>query len=491
MSTLTRAVALGFAYLTVLGALASCRRSEHAPATHDVPAAAADPRDVRCVERPEGCVLCDGRGTPPALLEPDEPPSSLCDPKDSGNCVDFCSRLAPECATPWRRGPSCLLRSEEEFRREIFRRDTADRPELVFQGRVTDEAGRRLEGASVRVWYQGTAIDDELSGKDGGFRARLRSTVNPYTIRVSHAGRATEMGEVKLDKATSALRLYHLAPEIVLKGRVTDSSGAPVARVDLRALRSAEDSMEVSATRTGEDGQFALTGLDSRKYVVMASKFGWIPSATRVSVAGPPVPQARIALHLVRTGVIRGSVVDEAGDPAATAMVVAMLSGGFGVANSPIVWTTASDGTFEQDRFGPGTYYLWARHGERLVYPPEKIDLAEGHLDVEVKLAVSHKGARVRGRVGSLSNQPLDGEARAVLVSRSPLAFPRKAVGDIDRGGTFVITGVLPGRYELSIRVGPRILPMISGPREVEVPIEEGASVELPDAIVVRPRPEE
>jgi kynurenine formamidase len=44
-------------------------------------------------------MLCEGRGPPPPLLDPDEVPSSLCDPKDPANCVEFCSRLAPECAT--------------------------------------------------------------------------------------------------------------------------------------------------------------------------------------------------------------------------------------------------------------------------------------------------------------------------------------------------------------------------------------------------------
>ena len=92
----------------------------------------------------------------PPLVDPDAVPASLCDPKDDGNCVDFCSRLAPECAVPWRTVPSCLLPSEQEFRREIFRRDTADRPEAHVQGRVTDEAGRRIEGAKISVWLQGT-----------------------------------------------------------------------------------------------------------------------------------------------------------------------------------------------------------------------------------------------------------------------------------------------------------------------------------------------
>src|SRR6185503_5842677 len=82
----------------------ACRRTRGKPAAPNVAAAAADSHNVRCVERPEGCVFCDGVGAPPPMLEPEEPPSSLCDPKDPGNCVDFCSLLAPECATSWFRG---------------------------------------------------------------------------------------------------------------------------------------------------------------------------------------------------------------------------------------------------------------------------------------------------------------------------------------------------------------------------------------------------
>ena len=477
--------------LSLLSGQGGCRRNQGVPATFDVPTTAVEARDIRCVERPEGCVLCDGRGSPPALLEPDEPPSSLCDPKDAANCVDFCSRLAPECATPWSRGPSCLLRSEEEFRSEIFRRDTADRPEVLLQGRVTDDAGRRLENARIRVWYQGTAIDDQISGKDGTFRVRLRSTTNPYSVRIAHIGHATEMGEVKVEKSATISRTFRLGVETLLKGRVVDVAGAPVPHALIRAMRSAEDPIEASSVQSGDDGQFVLPGLEARKYILMVSRFGWIPTSVRATVTTPPVPMGRISIRLIRTGVIRGSVVDGDGDALANAMVVAMLSGGFGVANSPIVWTTDAEGHFQQDRFGPGTYYLWARHGERLVYPPEKIELAEGHLDVEAELAVSHKGARVRGRVETSSGQAFDPETRAVLVGRSPLAFPRKAVADIDRSGGFSITGVLPGRYELSIRVGPRVLPIVSGPRDVEVPIEEGASVDLNEGIVVRPKPEE
>src|SRR4029079_8642610 len=105
--------------------------------------------------------------------------------------------------------------------------------------------------------------------------------------------------------------------------------------------------------------------------------------------------------------------------------------------------------------------------------------------DAETKLTVAHRGARVRGKVATSSGQLLTSDMRAVLVGRSPLAFPRKAVGDLDKSGAFTISAVLPGRYELSVRVGPRVLPITSGPREVEVPIEEGATVDLAETVVV------
>ena len=124
-----------------------CHRSNGLSTAPNASSTPLDARDVHCVERPEGCVFCEGRGPTSPLVDPDALPESLCDPKDPGTCVDFCTSLTPDCAVPWRSGPSCLLPSELEFRRELFRRDTADRPEAIVQGRVTDDSGHRVEGA--------------------------------------------------------------------------------------------------------------------------------------------------------------------------------------------------------------------------------------------------------------------------------------------------------------------------------------------------------
>jgi len=80
-------------------------------------------------------------------------------------------------------------------------------------------------------------------------------------------------------------------------------------------------------------------------------------------------------------------------------------------------------------------------------------------------------------------------DARALLISRSsPLAFPRPAVADLDDSdGKFTFAGILPGRYELSVRDGTRTLAIVAGPREVEIPIDADMTVPLKEIITVRP----
>jgi hypothetical protein len=479
------------AVLATAGALTfvgqGCRRSHERASTPNPSSVALDERDVRCVERPEGCVWCEGRGPIPPLLDPDAPPASLCDPKDPGECVDFCSRLTPECAVPWRTVPTCLLASEQEFRREIFRRDTADRPEVVVQGRVTDEAGRRVEGAKIGVSFQGTGILDEVSAKDGGYHLRLRAGPWTYAVRVSHPGLATEVAELRIEKAGNTVRNFRLAPESFIRGRVVSAKGEPIGGVTVHAVRGPDDLVPSGEATSGDDGAFAVGGLDARRYVLRASKFGWLPETLKWPIAAPA---ARVGFRLTRTGVIEGRVVDVDGEGQANATVVALLSAG-GAAASPIIWTTDGNGAFAQDRFQTGAYYLWARHGEMLVYPPLKIEIADDSLEANIELKLGHKGARVRGHIVTRGGRPLEPEARAVLFERSPLALPRKAVGEIDRDGKFAVGALLPGRYEISVRVGARILPILSGPREVEIPIDPGSTVDLPDTIVVRPQAEE
>jgi hypothetical protein len=471
-----------------IATVAGCHRSSGRSTAPNASSTPLDARDVHCVERPEGCVFCEGRGPTSPLVDPDALPESLCDPKDPGTCVDFCTSLTPDCAVPWRSGASCLLPSELEFRRELFRRDTADRPETIVAGRITDDSGHRVEGAKIGVWFQGTAIFEDATGKDGGFRVKLPAGPWSYTIRVSHAGLATELNELRIDRGGTLARNFHLTAESVVRGRVTDAAGNPVPAATVHALRNADDPIPASEAQTADDGTFSLGGLDAKRYTLRAAKFGWLPVTLKNPVT---VPGPRVTFKLTQTGVIRGRVLDADGDGQPGATVVALPSGGLAGAGSPVIWTCDTNGEFAQDRFQPGAYYVWARHGEMLLYPPEKIEITADALEAQLELKLSHRGARVRGSVGTRNGTSVDPDERAVLFGRSPLAMPRKAIGEIDHEGKFVVTGLLPGRYELSVRVGARVLSITSGPREVEVPIEPGVSVDLPEQILVRPQAEE
>jgi hypothetical protein len=487
-----------FATLLVTS-LVACPRSPSSPVAPDAGAVSATREGMICVEQPDGCVFCAGKDEHAPFLEADQSRPLLCNPKDDDDCVEFCSISTPACALPWSRPPRCLVDSEIEFRRALFNRLAADRPEVVLSGRVVDEAGKRIEGALVRVWLSRgpwpglVPLVEEVSGKDGVFRAPLRSGPWAYAVRISHPGHATHIVDRlpadRLERPPGGTpRTFRLGSEEGVRGRVVDlGSGQPVEGATVEAVRAPEDAIEVAETSTGEDGSFALGGLERARTFLRVSKFGWRP----LSVPAPVVaPVQKVSLKLVRATVIRGAVVDADGEPEPNATVVAVLSSAPGVPSPPIFWTTDGEGRFAQDHFTSGTYYLWARHGDMLAYPPNRIELAEKQ-EASVRVALSHKGARVVGQALPAGGGSFDGEVSVVLVSLSPLAFPRNPVAKVDRDGHFALTGVLPGRYRFGVRRGLRTMAVVKGTREVEIPIEPGGTVTLKEPLVLRPQADE
>jgi hypothetical protein len=474
--------------LALLCLLGACRRSPLPPAQRDAGPPTA--KDVLCWQQSHGCVSCVGREGESPFLEAEQSRPTVCDPREPDNCVEFCSALAPDCALPWVKSAPCVFDSELAFRRELFNRDAADRPEAVLSGRVTDEVGKRIEGALVRVWLswrnQLTHLHDGVSGRDGTFKVHLRTGPWSYVLRISHPALASEIVDrLTFEKpGAGGVRIFRLAPEQVIKGRVIDAeTGSNLAGATVVAVRSAEDTLQASEARTGDDGTFTLGGLEARRYFLRVSSFGWRPATLKNPVTAPA---SRITVKLEATNIIRGVVRDAHGEPVPNALVAAVFSGVPGAPTLPYTWITDADGRFAQDRFTAGIGYLWARRGDMFVYPPEKVELAQSQA-VDVTLSLRHKGARITGRVQPADGWRLGPDSRALLLSRSPLAFPRPAVGELDGQGTFVIVGVLPGRYEISIRDGGRPLGIVGGPHDVEVPVEPDTSVTLAEPVIVRP----
>jgi hypothetical protein len=485
------------AALTV-AAPAGCRRSPRPQLQPDASAPSNAGEPVICVEVPDGCVFCAGRDDRGPFLEPDQSRPLLCDPKDDESCVEFCSVVTPACALPWSATKGCLVDTELEFRQRVFNLRAADRPEGVLAGRVVDEAGRRIEGARVQVWVTWGAeaglvpLLEEATGKDGSFRLPVRTGPWSYSLRVSYPGRSTAIADripgERLDRMVPATpRVFRLPVEQSIRGRVVDlASGRGVSGVTVSVVRTPGDAILVAEATSGDDGSYALGGLEPRRYLLNASKFGWRPLAVGSAVAAPA---QRVMLKLVQGYVIRGEVVDAHDEAEPSATVAAVLASAPALPNPPIVWSTDAEGRFAEDRFVAGTYYLWARRGDMLAFPPSRIELSDSHV-VEVRMALSHRGSRVAGRV-ALEGTGARGEISVELVSRSPLSFPRPPVAKADAQGAFVLTGVLPGRYRLGVKTGIRSMAILRGPREVEVPIEPGSTVTLSEPVIARPRFEE
>ena len=487
-----RHLVLGVA-ATLLLAPPACKRSVRVSKARPADVTTASPRGVLCVEQPDACLYCVGREGEAVFLEASQSRPHVCDPKDPEECVEFCSNLAPACALPWTLGPHCVLDSDLAFHRAVFNRDTADRPEVILSGRVTDDTGHRLEGVHVEIWVargtQFTPLGDEISAKDGTFKLHLRNGPWTYALRLRRAGLASEivdrLAPDKLGPASAAsARVFRMSTESLARGRVVDAeTGAPVAGALLQAARAPEDALEVSEARSGADGTFVLGGLEARRYSLRVSKFGWKSVTTKNALTAPAT---RLVVKLSHGTVIRGVVQNADGSPEPNATVAAVLSDVPGAPTLPIFWTTDPEGSFAQDHFAAGTYYLWARRGDMLAYPPEKIELADKG-DVAVELRLDHKGARVTGQVVPRPGYRLSPGTRALLLGRSPsLGFPRPAVGALDQDGRFLVAGVLPGRYELSVREGTRTLTIAEGPRDVEVPIDPDTTVALKEPVVVR-----
>jgi hypothetical protein len=473
-----------------------CPRSptQKPPPDRDRPANAGGPSV--CVEQPDGCVFCAGRDEG-VFLEPDQSRPLLCDPADDENCVEFCSTTTPDCALPWRKTPTCVRASDLEFRRALFNLRTADRPESVLQGKVVDEAGKRIEGASVRVWLSWGAwpglvpLVDEVTGKDGGLRIPLRSGPWSYSVRIAHPEHATSIVDrlpaERLEK--NGPRTFRLFAGQTIRGKIVDQDGGlPVAGALIHAVRTPEDVIVVADTTSAEDGTFTLGGLEVRRYVLNVSRFAWRQEPAGVVVAAPA---QKVTLKMVQANVIRGVVLDADGVAEPSATVAAVLASSPGVSSPPIVWTTDGDGRFAQDHFVPGTYYLWARRGDMLAYPPSRIELLANQV-VDVRMTLGHKGTRVVGTIELPERDLAPGTVSVELVARySPLSFPRNPVAKVDGKGAFTLTGVLPGRYRFAPRSGIRGMQVIRGPREIEIPVEPGRTITVDEPLVLRTRIEE
>ena len=146
------------------------------------------------------------------------------------------------------------------------------------------------------------------------------------------------------------------------------------------------------------------------------------------------------------TGVVRGYVIDTSTThlPIEGVRVVLVAADG-----SETVTETDTNGAFEMVGLGPGRYLLSCyKDGYWDVVGKPVMVVAGGNHDVSLRTAEHTKTGAVRGYASDTSTAqlPIEG-ARVVLVAASGL----ETEGETASNGEFIIVGVAPGRYLLSI----------------------------------------
>jgi hypothetical protein len=427
---------------------------------------------------------------------------------------------------------------------EVLRREPGDNggglrsTSMPFTPMTDDTGAFRVWGLAPGDYIVGARPNRfmaETSGTDDARREGYSNTYYPGTASLSAArtvrvvpGRDTggvSFGLVSVPLAR--LRgMVQLPPEV--PGRAVNLGVALVApqRLDGYVTRGA---------RARDDGSFELTRLAPGTYQVTARYFGQggaeFYGTTEVEVSGADVDGVAVPL---RAGtIVRGRVVNEAGEPVGVPVMVSLSPTGGSASPTPAPARTYSDGSFRiEGAFGP----LRVRAVEGRVIPGAEVpginvrrlqdvtpatrarttwwlksitlngrDVTDEPIDVEgggvvLDVTMTNRATSVRGTVAW--NRTRSPRPPAVVVfadDDSRWTRPSRYVGasEVDDSGRFDVRGLPAGPRYLAVAVEGASRAVLARPemlaslRSLATPlrVDDGGTHELALTAVVRPRP--
>ena len=270
----------------------------------------------------------------------------------------------------------------------------------TLAGTVTDASGGPIAGVRIDAAKLGgtarpsDAIATTLTGTDGHYKMSVAE--GQLLVAAAHPDYSPQSRYVEVG-AAGATADFSLVPGAVVEGTVRDATTkTPIAAATVTARRDRGGVMALAEggrhrATTGADGRFRLSGLRPGAYELMAHGAGKSSRSPVLVGVGVAEQVTDVDILIGVLPVVRGTVVDEAGKPAAGVHVSALGQGPSSDVDS------ASDGSFVLEGLTPGHYVVAGASEEYVLVTGAPIDLASTDID-KVKVVV-RRGLQVKGHV--------------------------------------------------------------------------------------------
>ncbi len=274
-----------------------------------------------------------------------------------------------------------------------------------------------------------------------------------------------------------------------ISGRITDVSGHPLSRVEVRAGPNAPQ-FDGRITWTGADGRYEIARLPAGTYTIVALKPNYVRTSwgePRPEGPGKRIPLAdgqhltNIDVRIQHTGAVTGRILDEFGDPVTDVTVQAMryqyIQGTRRLMPSGRGSGTNDLGEFRLYGLTPGQYYVSAtlrtfgamtsddNNADRSGYAPtffpgtanvaeaQRITIAPGQTVTGIALGLLPvQTAKISGTVLDVDGRPAT-TGFVNMTAKTALTFMNLGA-PLKSDGQFTIAGVPPGEY--TVRVMPQ-----------------------------------
>lgn len=350
-------------------------------------------------------------------------------------------------------------------------------PGGVVSGRITDERGRPVAGATLR-WIavrEGLSLPVVAVPTDGAGRFEVQDLpLGSWWVQVTAPGRARVVRPVRVRGPSQSVALT-MGPAASIDGTTAALRGttrAPLGSVLLRATREGTTAAEDPgvAARSDASGRFRLDGLSPGTWRIEVIAEGY-EALQRIGVTAPTTD---LSLTLRALATLQVAVVDASGLPAAGASVIVSGSGVW----PPRTATTDANGRFAMPSLPGGVYEVRASRGTDVAEPVAPLWIEPGE-DRSVRCTLG-PGQSLSGVVtDAASGRALPG-ARVALTEDGISTAPRAAATGDD--GRFVFDGMLPRTHTLWVRLpgyAPReAMPVVPGGDALAVRLDPAASID-------------